>query len=71
VLFKNHLEHELRQLDIEEKAARRNPTADFLSLRTIVDMEEAGGGEWNASIRKGVPSAYESEEAIDDTRPGR
>jgi hypothetical protein len=40
VLFKNHLEHELRQLDIEEKQlAEIPPLIPF--AKTIVDMEEA------------------------------
>src|SRR5439155_27141451 len=40
VLFKNHLEHELRQLDIEEKQlAEIQPLIPF--ARTIVDLEEA------------------------------
>ena len=40
VLFKNHLEHELRQLDIEEKQlAEIQPLIPF--AKTIVDLEEA------------------------------
>jgi len=49
LLFKNHLEHELRQLDIEEKQQ-----AEIASLipfsRAIIDLEEAAG-EWNRSIQ--------------------
>src|ERR1051325_11874461 len=40
ILFRNHLEHELRQLDIEEKQqAEIAPLIPF--AKTIVDLEEA------------------------------
>jgi uncharacterized protein (DUF885 family) len=67
VLFKNHLEHELRQLDIEEKQlAEIQPLIPF--ARTIVDLEEARRRMEPIDSAKAAATLTNLKKQIDDTR---
>jgi len=69
VLFKNHLEHELRQLDIEEKQlAEIQPLIPF--ARTIVDLEEARRRMEPIDSAKAAATLTNLKKQIDDTRRG-
>ncbi len=69
VLFKNHLEHELRQLDIEEKQlAEIQPLIPF--AKTIVDLEEARRRMESIDSAKAAATLTNLKKQIDDTRRG-
>jgi uncharacterized protein (DUF885 family) len=67
ILFRNHLEHELRQLDIEEKQL-----AEMQSLipfaQTIVDLEEARRRMEPIDSAKTAATLTSLKKQIDDTR---
>ena len=67
LLFKNHLEHELRQLDIDEKQL-----AEVASLipfsKTIIDLEEARRRMEPIDSAKTAASLTSLKKQIDDTR---
>ena len=67
ILFRNHLEHELRQLDIEEKQL-----AEMQSLipfaQTIVDLEEARRRMEPIDSAKAAGTLTSLKKQIDDTR---
>ncbi|HEY8203392.1 MAG TPA: DUF885 family protein [Pyrinomonadaceae bacterium] len=67
ILFRNHLEHELRQLDIEEKQL-----AEMQSLipfaQTIVDLEEARRRMEPIDSAKAAVTLTSLKKQIDDTR---
>src|SRR5258708_28551673 len=67
VLFKNHLEHELRQLDIEEKQlAEIQPLIPF--AKTIVDMEETRRRLEPIDSAKAAATLTNLKKQIHDTR---
>ena len=67
LLFKNHLEHELRQLDIEEKQqAEIAPLIPF--SKTIIDLEEARRRMEPIDSAKSAASLTSLKKQIDDTR---
>src|SRR5258708_29754285 len=67
VLFKNHLEHELRQLDIEEKQlAEIQPLIPF--ARTIVELEEARRRMEPIDSAKTAVTLNNLKKQVDDTR---
>src|SRR5712692_4049511 len=69
VLFKNHLEHELRQLDIEEKQlAEIQPLIPL--AKTIVDLEEARRRMESIDSAKAAATLTNLKKQIDDTRRG-
>jgi uncharacterized protein (DUF885 family) len=69
VLFKNHLEHELRQMDIEEKQlAEIQPLIPF--AKTIVDLEEARRRMEPIDSAKAAATLTNLKKQIDDTRRG-
>lgn len=67
VLFKNHLDHEQRELEIQEKqAAETAPLLPF--AQTIVDLEEARGRMEAIDSPKTAATLTELAKAIDKTR---
>src|SRR6266550_1576652 len=67
LLFKNHLEHELRQLDIEEK--QQAEIAFLIPFsKTIVDLEEARRRMEPIDSAKTAASLTSLKKQIDDTR---
>lgn len=67
LLFRNHLEHELRQLDIEEKQqAELAPLVPF--SKTIVDLEEARRHMDRIDAAKTAASLTALKKQIDETR---
>lgn len=67
LLFRNHLEHELRQLDIEEKQlAEIAPLVPF--ARTIIDLEEARRRMEPIDSAKTATTLTSLKKQIDDTR---
>src|SRR5260370_32881750 len=67
VLFKNHPEHELRQLDIEEKQlAEIQPLIPF--ARTIVDLEEARRRMEPIDSARTAVTLNNLKKQVDDTR---
>src|SRR6266480_6109071 len=67
LLFKNHLEHELRQLDIEEKQlAEIQPLIPF--AKAIVDLEEARRRMEPIDSAKAAATLTNLKKQIDDTR---
>lgn len=67
LLFRNHLEHELRQLDIEEKQlAEITPLIPFSN--TIVDLEEARRRMEPIDPAKTAATLTSLKKQIDDTR---
>jgi uncharacterized protein (DUF885 family) len=69
VLFKNHLEHELRQLDLEEKQlAEIQPLVPF--ARVIIDLEEARRRMEPIDSAKAAATLTGLKKQIDDTRRG-
>ncbi|HMG76504.1 MAG TPA: DUF885 family protein [Pyrinomonadaceae bacterium] len=67
LLFKNHLEHELRQLDIDEKQqAEIAPLIPF--SKTIIDLEEARRRMEPIDSAKTAASLTSLKKQIDDTR---
>jgi uncharacterized protein (DUF885 family) len=67
ILFRNHLEHELRQLDIEAKQlAEIEPLVPF--AKTIVDIEEARRRMEPIDAAKAATTLTALRKQIDDTR---
>jgi uncharacterized protein (DUF885 family) len=67
ILFRNHLEHELRQLDIEEKQlAEVKPLLPF--AKTIIDLEEARRRMESMDSAKTASTLNNLKKQIDDTR---
>jgi uncharacterized protein (DUF885 family) len=67
VLFKNHLEHELRQLDIEAKQlAEIQPLVPF--SKTIVDLEEARRRMEPIDSAKTAATLNDLKKQVDETR---
>jgi uncharacterized protein (DUF885 family) len=67
LLFRNHLEHELRQLDIEEKQqAEIGPLVPF--SKTIVDLEESRRRMDRIDSAKTAAALTALKKEIDDTR---
>jgi uncharacterized protein (DUF885 family) len=67
ILFRSHLEHELRQLDIEAKQqAEIEPLIPF--GKTIVDMEEARRGMAAIDSAKAAVTLNDLKKQVDDTR---
>jgi len=67
VLFRSHLEHELRQLDIEAKQqAEIEPLIPF--GKTIVEMEEARRGMTPIDSAKSANTLNALKKQLDDTR---
>src|SRR6266571_230420 len=69
ILFRNHLEHELRQSDIEAKQmAEIEPLIPF--AKTIVDLEEARRRMEPIDSAKAAATLTNLKKQIDDTRRG-
>ncbi|HEY6225639.1 MAG TPA: DUF885 domain-containing protein, partial [Verrucomicrobiae bacterium] len=67
ILFRNHLEHELRQLDIEEKQqAEIAPLIPF--AKTIVDLEEARRRMDPIDSAKAATTLNGLKKQVEDTR---
>ena len=67
LLFKNHLEHELRQLDIETKQqAETGPLVPF--AQTIIDLEETRRSMAPIDSAKAAVTLTNLKKQIDDTR---
>ena len=67
ILFRNHLEHELRQLDIEEKQqAEIAPLIPF--AKTIVDLEEARRRMDPIDSAKAATTLNALKKQVEDTR---
>jgi hypothetical protein len=67
LLFKNHLEHELRQIDIETKQlAEIQPLLPF--SKTIVDLEEARRRMEPIDSAKTAATLNDLKKQVDDTR---
>ena len=67
ILFRNHLEHELRQLDIEEKQqAEISPLIPF--GKTIVDLEEARRRMDPIDSAKAATTLNALKKQVEDTR---
>jgi len=67
ILFRNHLEHELRQLEIEARqVAEIEPLAPF--AKTIVDLEEARRRMEPIDSAKAAATLTSLKRQVDDTR---
>jgi len=67
ILFRNHLEHELRQLDIEEK--QQTEIASLIPFgKTIVDMEEARRRMDPIDSAKAAATLNALKKQVEDTR---
>ena len=67
ILFRNHLEHELRQLDIEARqVAELEPLTPF--AKTIVDLEEARRSMEPIDSAKAATTLTSLKKQVEDTR---